>query len=138
MLCHSCLILSLPNISSFSCSNHKALTPNVINPMKPGQYSTGKGLIPTCLCLFVLKISKQYLSFNALIHCTRGRGQTAVYGTTVYSIIHCFLSIKGGQPNLTSEAEVSGRHITLSAFMAENSITNKLLILQTIQPSSPD
>lgn len=69
--CYSCPIFILTNTSSFSCSKHKALTPNVINPMKPGHYSTGNGLIPTCLCLLVLKISEWCLSFNALSHCTR-------------------------------------------------------------------
>lgn len=56
------------NVSSFSCFKHKALTPNVINPRKPGQYLTGKDFIPTRLCSFVLKISEQGLSFNALSH----------------------------------------------------------------------
>lgn len=69
--CYSCLTFSLTNISSFSCSKHKALMPNVINSMKPGQYLTGKDLIPTCLCLFVLKISEQYLSSSALSHRTK-------------------------------------------------------------------
>lgn len=70
--CNSCLTFSLTNTSSFSCSKHKALTPNVISPMKAGQYPTGEDLILACLCLLVHKISKKYLSFEALSHCTRG------------------------------------------------------------------
>lgn len=139
LLCKSCLTFSLMNVSSFSCFKHKALTPNVINPRKPGQYLTGKDFIPTRLCSFVLKISEQGLSFNALSHCTGGTcpEQTTAHGTDVYWIMHCFF-IEEAQPNITSEAEVSRRHIMSSASGTENSISKKPQILHTTQSSPPD
>lgn len=134
LLCKSCLTFSPMNVSSFSCFKHKALTPNVINPRKPGQCLTGKDFIPTRLCSFVLKISEQGLSFNALSHCTGGTcpEQTAAHGTDVYWIMHCFF-IEEAQSNTTSEAEVSRRRIMSSASEQKTASPRKLKF--SIQPN---